>query len=280
MTWSWLDKPEQWDAVVAACRAKKVVGLDTETYGHNVKTSTPAYRAKIDVWSLALATSVLSPRGYHVARACVLPLGACLYPPMKEMLESQEILHVFHNAHHDQHAFANHGVCIGAVYDTLDSVRLLWPGMDEGYYLKPLRVNLLGKPAREGFKGKKKSKYHEAEAGLTDPLEVEYTVTKEAEVCSCGAEKCRKTERKWGDIHHKRVVLEETVKTRKEPCPIESIVPGHPRWERKLNYAGDDAADGLELYEVIQNRIATLDPKLPDLPWGDPGPFRKPALGV
>lgn len=267
MTWAWLDKAPQWDAVVKACEKKGIVGLDTETYGHNVKTSTPAYRARVDVWSLALQTSVLSPRGYHVARACVLPLEAALYPPMKGMLESKEVLHVFHNAHHDQHAFANHGIEVGLVYDTLDAVRLLWPGMDEGYYLKPLRVNLLGKSAREGFKGKKATEYREAEAGLTDSIDETYIVLKPSKVCACGEDGCRKTEKKWGALHAKTDIMEEIEKTRKVPCPIESIVPGHPRWERKLNYAGDDAADGLELYEVIQARIASLEDTLPPLPW-------------
>lgn len=268
--WQWLDKPEQWDAVVKACYAKKVVGLDTETYGHNVKTSTPAYRAKVDVWSLALQTTKLHPRGYHVARACVLPLEAALYSPMKEMLASHDVLHVFHNAHHDQHAFANHGIEVGAIFDTLDAVRLLWPGMDEGYYLKPLRVNILGKPVREGFKGKRASKTHGATEGLTDDIEVRYTVLKEVKVCACGEDGCRKTERKWGADHAKTVMNEEVEKTRMEPCPIESIVPGHVRWERKLSYAGDDAADGLELYEMVQQRIVQLEPQLPELPWETP----------
>lgn len=255
MPWQWLDSPAQWDAVVKACYAKKQVGLDTETYGHNVKTSTPAHRAKIDVWSLALATTQFSPRGYHRARACVLPLDAALYPPMKEMLESQDVLHIFHNAHHDMHSFANYGISVGAVYDTLDAVRFLWPSLDGGYYLKPVRVNLLGKPAREGF------------TELTAPIDEQYTVLKEGKLCACMVEGCRKTEKKWGEVHAKRVVMEEVVKTRKVPCPIESIVPGHPRWERKLDYAGDDAADGLELYEVIQARLDYLNNRLPPLPW-------------
>lgn len=265
MTWAYLDKPEQWDAVVKACYEKKIVGIDTETYGHNVKTSTPAYRAKVDVWSLALFTTKLHPRGYHVARACVLPLEAALYGPMKGMLESQEVLHVFHNAHHDQHSLANHGIEIGAVFDTLDAVRLLWPGMDEGYALKPLRSSILGKPVREGFKKKGK----DGSPGLTDPLEVKYTVLREVKVCACSVDGCRKTEKKWGADHHKTLVNEEVEKVRKEECPIESIVPGHVRWTRKLDYAGDDAADGLELYEMVQQRINTLEPQLPQLPWDD-----------
>lgn len=256
--WKYLDKPSEWDGVVEAVRRLRRVGLDTETYGHNVKTSTPAYRAKIDVWSLALSTSQLSPRGYRVARACVLPLEAALYPPMKEMLESPDILHVFHNAHHDQHAFANYGIQVGWTFDTLDAVRLLWPGLDEGYSLKPLRVNILGKVTREGFKE------------LTSSIEVAYTTTREAKVCACGEDKCRKTAKKWGAVHAKTVMLEEVEKTRKEPCPIESIVPGHVRWLRKLEYAGDDAADGLEIYDMIQRRIAEIEPKLPNLPWEIP----------
>lgn len=261
--WKWLDKPEQWDPVIKSCYQRGVMGCDTETYGHNVKTSTPAFRAKIDVWSLALSTPKLSPRGYHIARACVLPLEAALYGPMREMLESDKVLHVFHNAHHDQHAFANHGIELGAVYDTLDAVRLLWPGMDEGYYLKPLRANLLGKPAREGFKKKGKN----GDPGLTDPLETQVVTAKQVKVCSCGNDKCRKSEEKWGDEHSKEMVPVYTTKTVKVPCPIESIVPGHPRWLRKLNYAGDDAVDGLELYELIQMRIQQQDKLLPDLPW-------------
>jgi hypothetical protein len=259
--WKYLDQPEQWDAVVKACLEKKVVGLDTETYGHNVKTSTPAFRAKIDVWSLALSTSQLSPRGYHLARACVLPLEAAHYPPMKDMLESFEVLHVFHNAHHDQHAFANHDVCIGAVFDTLDAVRLAWPGLDCGYALKPLRVHLLGKSDRTRFKS---TKTH-TDLGLTDPIVVEYQVEAETKICACGVEKCRK--RKG---HEKSIVKHWVTKTRKEPCPIEGIGPGHARWQMKVDYAGDDAADGLELYELVLKRLRETEPKLPNLPWEIP----------
>lgn len=268
--WKYLDKPEQWDAVVKACYEKKVVGLDTETYGHNVKDSTPAYRAKIDVWSLALSTSQLSPRGYHLARACVLPLEAASYKPMKDMLESFEVLHVFHNAHHDQHAFANHGIVVGTVFDTLDAVRLAYPGLACGYSLKPLRIELLGKQDRIHFKSTKKQLKEEGSVNLTDPIDVEYQVEVEARICACGAEKCRKTEKKWGAVHAKSTLTHWVTKTRKEPCPIESIGPGHVRFQMKVDYAGDDAADGLELYELVMKRIKELEPKLPGLPWEIP----------
>jgi hypothetical protein len=262
----YLDTPEQWDKVVAACYQRGIIGCDTETYGHNVKESTPAFRAKIDVWSLALATTQVHPRGYHIARACVMPLEAALYPPMKDMLESQQVLHVFHHAHHDQHSFANHGINLGLVYDTLDAVRLLWPGKDEGYTLKSLRVWLLGKELRESFK-MKKHKDGSFEAGLTDPQEINELYTREVKVCSCGKEGCRLTEKKWGPAHAKEFISETRTRVVKVPCPIESIKPGHVRWQRKRDYAGDDAADGLELYELVTQRILSLDSSLPALPW-------------
>lgn len=249
----YLDKPEQWEAVALAIRARGIVGVDTETYGHNVKTSTPAFRAKIDVWSVALRTEELDPRGYHRCRACVLPVAAL--SALGGVLADPAVLKVFHNAHHDQHAFANHGVLVSGVYDTLDAVRLMWPGNDLGYRLKSLRVGLLGKPEREGFKE------------LTSPLDVSTVLRELGQSCACGNPKCRKTERIWGDVHAKTEIVLEKVKVHKEPCPIESITPGHERWSRKLEYAGDDAVDALELHELCENRTVSLMSKLPELPW-------------
>lgn len=249
----YLDKPEQWEAVARAVRARGIMGCDTETYGHNVKTSTPAFRAKIDVWSLALRTEELDPRGYHRCRACVLPVAAL--DVLAPVLCDASVVKVFHNAHHDQHALLNHGVTVSNVYDTLDAVRLLWPGNDLGYRLKSLRVGLLGKPEREGFKE------------LTAPRDVSVVSYIEGQTCACGNSKCRKTERIWGDVHAKTPTVLEKIKTHKEPCPIESIIPGHERWLRKLDYAGDDAVDALELYELCENRTVSLMGKLPELPW-------------
>lgn len=249
--WKWSDDPETWEKIASACRARGILGCDTETYGHNVKESTPAYRASIDVWSLSLSTGVLHPYGYHIARACVLPLSAAQHPALGAVLASPDIIKVFHNAHHDQHAFANHGIRLGRVYDTLDAVRLMWPGRDGGYSLKPLRVGLLGKPAREGFKE------------LTEPQEEEYSVEREVKACVCGVPKCRKSKAP----HGRTTAIEHLLRTRKVACPIESILPGHARWDRKLDYAGDDAADALELYELIQAKARTLETALPDLPW-------------
>jgi len=255
MAWKWLQKPSEWAAVAEAIRTQGIMGCDTETFGHNVKTSTPAFRASIDVWSLALRTVDLHPYGYHIARACVLPAAAAEYPALKSILEDPRILKVFHNAHHDEHAFANHGIHLAGVYDTLETIRLYYPeraGVGAGgYRLKPLRFALLGKPEREGFKE------------LTSPQEESYEVQKEVGCCVCGVPKCKKRK----EPHGRTVRIDTHIKVRKIPCPIEGIIPGHPRWERKLDYAGDDAADALELYEMCTQRGIMLESKLPELPW-------------
>lgn len=265
MTTSWLDTPAQWEAAAEAALRAGVMGLDTETYGHDVKTSSPAHRASIDVWSIALATSTLSPRGYHVARGAVLPAVAIDHPAWRRVLTSGEVLLVLHNAGHDRHALDNRGVPLGRLYDTLEAARLLWPGR-MSYALKPLRVDLLGKQGRELFK--------ELTAPEKRMVPVDVVRHKDVTLCSCGTPGCKKKKA------HKKAPWEEhtKTKTRQEwtdqvlrertfPVGIETIVPGHPRFKRKLDYAGDDAVDGLELYELCVQRAAYLDTKLPRLPW-------------
>ena len=148
------------------------------------------------------------------------------------------------------------GIELANVFDTLDMARLAWPGMGN-YSIKPLRVVLLGKPEREGFKD------------LTEPDSVveQYTKDVVTKRCECGAVPCHK---RTTAVGHKRLeVIMPEIKERmvKVAVPIEAIVPGHPRFARKVDYAGDDAADGLELRELGLARLARLEAQLPELPW-------------
>lgn len=167
------------------------------------------------------------------------------------------MLCVLHNERHDRHALENAGVSLARTYDTLEAVRLLWPGR-QGYTLKSLAHELLGKPKRELFKALTE---HEKR-----PVRVMVQRKLEMTVCSCGVPKCRK---KKGHEKHKEIKEweDEVVKEKWFDVPIESIVPGHPRFERKLEYAGADAVDALELYELCQQRAAWMEAHLPRMPW-------------
>jgi CDGSH-type Zn-finger protein len=257
---AYLDQPAQWDALTEAALRKGVMGLDTETYGHNVRESSPAFRAKIDVWSVALQSDELAPIGYHRARGAVLPASALDHPGLRRVLTGGEVLLVLHNAGHDQHSMANHGVELAPVYDTLEATRLLWPRLGL-YTLKMLRQTILGKAARESFK----------ELTAPEKREVKEQVErhKGVHVCSCGVVKCKKKKPDGAHIKTEATVtwLEEVTKLRTFNVPIESIGPGHPRFLRKIEYAADDAVDAVELREMCDKRAAYLDAKLPGLPW-------------
>lgn len=226
------------------------MGWDTETYGHDVKTSSPAFRAVVDVWSLALRTPEVSPRGYHMARGCVLPREALERGPLRAVLQDPGVVKVAHNARHDLHAAENHGVIVRGVRDTLETARLVWPARDGeriSYNLKALRVSVLGKDGRDGFKA------------LTAPST--RTIQVPCRRCVCGDPGCRRRK-----APHSQVETTKD-KTVNEPCPIEAITPGHPRWAAKLAYAAEDAVDALELAEVEDFRLGELAARLPELPW-------------
>lgn len=202
-------------------------GLDTETYGHNVRESSPAHRARVDVWSVGFPTPNLAPRGFHKYVGYVLPEAALQDPGIRAWLGRGRF--VLHNAGHDRHALARYGIALTDVVDTLERARLLWPGRTT-YGLKALRVDLLGKAGRDGYKW------------LTRPEEVVVGVVQS------GPNKGR-----W--------------KMKKVACPMEEIGPGHERWEDKVYYAAEDAVDAPELAEVCDLREAELARRLPVSPW-------------
>lgn len=144
----YLDTPEEWDRLGLDSHPEMWMGLDSETDGHDVKESSPAHRARIDVFSVGLATGRVAPRGYEVYEGYVLPERALWYEPIRRGLH--EGRWVLHNSNHDRHALKRYGIELTRVYDTLEACRLLWPG-HFGYGLKKLRGDLLGKSERDGY---------------------------------------------------------------------------------------------------------------------------------
>lgn len=255
MTAAYLDKPEQWDKLIEHAYKTKLMGLDSETYGHNVKESTPAYRAKIHVWSVAFENGVLHPRGYIGARGAVLPVDALSYPAIRAMLADKSVIKPAHNGHHDQHAFENHGIIIGGMEDTLDLARLAWPerALDKrlGFQLKSLEVDVLGIPERHKYKDIVNDK-------------VTLSIWKLSKHCRCGIKGCK---RRLKPDHEKVADLVETFQEKKVLYALETIVSGHKKWLDFLEYAASDAIGSLCLRQVAWKKIAQLEGRLPPLPW-------------
>lgn len=249
---AYLDTMEQWDAAVAAARRAGIVGLDTETYGHDVRESSPAHRAAIHVWSIALRTGDFDARGYHRARGAVLPAAALDHQPWVDLIGDESVLKVLHNAPHDAHALANRGVKLRGWVDTLELARLVYPGRLGGYDLKNMQMEVLGKPPREKFK--------DVFGTVVFTEKVELGPCLMTEGCRPDRASCRLRSNGHG--------RQRTTTSTSRPgplIPLETVFPGHERWNRLVEYAGADAVDSLELEEVMRRRTDRV--VRPPVPW-------------
>lgn len=250
---TYLDTPAQWDELVELCRTAGAIGLDSEFYGVDPSKQSCVGRSRIHVFSIAIRTERLSPLGFHYCRGWMLPVGALAHPPVVALLEGVGVLKYIHNQSVDHHSFANHGIQVGGGVNTLGWVRWTHPGLVNTpgrFKLKTLMNSLLRRNPVCSFK--QLVTYERTE--IVTKLRAE-----ERSECSCGVDGCRK--RKG---HKKRKWLEEVEVSREkiveDRYPLESIVPGHPRWDLLLRYAIDDAVAALQIAELAEAM-------------GDPAPY-------
>lgn len=157
------------------------------------------------------------------------------------MLEDPLVFKVAHNAPHDVHSCANHGVVVRGCRDSLPRARIVYTD-EPRHGLKSLCSKV----------GRTLTPYKDVLAGMVDK-------TFMAKQCECGAFKCLK--RKAG---HETKSLVEVVRSVPGVIPLESVVPGHPTWEALVAYAAEDAVTALELWEAMD----TVPPiQLPEVPW-------------
>lgn len=256
----YLDTPAQWDKLVKLIRKQRVIGLDTEFYGLDIKKESCVLRAKIHVWSIALRTKVFDARGYTKAAGFVLPVSALDHQGIRDVLECPLIVKAVHNQPVDSHAFSNHGLNLKGGVNTLNLARWCWPEMNKvpGYTLKSLMNTKLGRDPVCTFKQLLAYEY-------TEPVATYRKVKKN--VYSCGIAGCRKR-----NHHTKSVEVEivEGIRERKVRAEyaLETIVPGHPRWNLLVEYAGEDAIAALEMLELLER----AEPPAPYVyPSGGPG---------
>lgn len=245
---TYLATQAEWNRAAAYAQRCKLLGLDSETYGHNVKLTSPAYRASIHVWSIAFLTPELASRGHHVARGAVLPFEAL--SSFKNVLEDPTVTKVAHNARHDIHSLENHGIRCQGTIDTLDLARLAYPhrSLDHqlGFGLKALARDILGREARDEF---------------NDIVDEQVPVTKK--ICECGEAGCKLRNPRGAVTHAKREVPTGETTRREMAYPLETIVPGHPRWLRLVEYAAQDAVDALEFHDLATRRLPSVSRSLP-----------------
>jgi DNA polymerase I-like protein with 3'-5' exonuclease and polymerase domains len=237
----YLASPDEWRALAARMHRARVVGLDTEFYGLDVRKQSTVGLARVHVWSVAIRLRSASPLGFHHCAGFVLPAAALQDPSLRAVLEDPTITKCVHNQSVDDHAIHNHGVDLRGCVNTLNLARWAWPG-HVSYRLKPLMQSRLH---REPI-----CEYADV-VGDTRTVAVTRTRNRKITVCSCGTPGCRLRK---GHERRREVVTEEitTYESFEIPLPLQTIVPGHPRWELLVRYAAEDAVAAVQVWELCR----------------------------
>lgn len=207
----------------------------------------------------------------------MLPRAALDHPALKAVLEDPAVTKCVHNQAVDDHALHNEGVGLAGCVNTLGLSRWAWPELvaEGGFGLKNLMaVKLHRNPICE---------YEDV---VNDVRTVTLTRARQRWVtkCSCGDPGCRLRKARecvecggdgtldtfgsdrpvtcrWcsgaGAILHDKTreqVTEEYTLEKQEKFqhPLESIVPGHPRWDLLVKYAAEDAVAALEVEDLAR----------------------------
>jgi len=255
---TYLGHPADWESLGRRLlECKEVCGVDTEEIGCDPENDTAVDCSRLILWSVGIPDGRHRPRGYREADGFVLPPAALDEPLLREWLEGAEYTKVLHNARFDRHTFANAGVDLRGVVDTVDIYRVICPGR-ERWGLKFLVPDILGVEVYGAFN----SLFSEA-------IIKESTKTKKAYVCVSHGD--QDGYRKYCEVCDEEVVVvERTTVVRKElktrrKVPLHEIcgVPvletngrmeirpnEHPLWTTLVDYAGADAVWAAQLWQA------------------------------
>lgn len=244
------------DACSRAFERDEAIGLDTEFYDVEVGKQSCVARARLHLLSIAVARHPveLSPRGFPIADSAVFTRDALGNAALLRLLAGPGRKAV-HNLPVDAHTLENEGVRLGDGVNTLDLSRYTWPdrARGPGFGLDVLGMDFCGAGKLSSFEE------------IFSETVTEYTSRfKRVIACECGAKPCRKRASTPGHARLDNMVETRTAKEVVKEIPLNSVVPGHPRWEAALAYSAQDAILALAIYNLC-TRI--LREKQVEVPW-------------
>lgn len=192
--------------------------------------------------------------------SAVFPVDALQRPSVRRWLEDPDSVKVGLNSPVDIHATEHTaGTQVAGVVDLLSSARWCWPSRvapGPGYSLDALGSDILGRPKADSF---------EEVLGEPNVVSVRRKSTTTRNVCECGSSPCRKRK---GPGHTRSVVKEveewyEDVVRGTRLIPLETVVPGHPRFERLVKYSGVDSELAAELDQVLLRELGKRQVAVP-----------------
>lgn len=218
-----------------------IAGLDTEFYGCDITKESPVGRSICHVFSVAVPSGALLPRGYNEAESWVFAGSLLTCASVKEWLEDARYQKPVHNQPVDHHTIRNHGVNLRGAINTLAMARFWWPhrAKREGFDLDSLGTDFCGVGKTESFDGL---------LGY-DAIDIrEHLVWKKR--CACGVLSCMKKKAPHDEKVPEEVMAEWKAKVRRH-IPLTDLNPGHPLWARYLAYAAWDAVLALWIYQLM-----------------------------
>lgn len=232
--------------VVSAIRGADIVGLDTEFTGVEIGKQSCAARARVHIWSVAVPRREITPRGVRLSEPAVLPASALTHAEVKAWLEDENARKAVHNLPVDAHALRGAGIDLRGGINTLSLSRWAWPerARGAGFTLDSLGRDFLGVGKLSTFQEIFTEEY------------VEYTVrNKRITYCECGASPCRKRATTQGHRRLERIEEIRTEKVLEREIPLDTVVPGHEKWDSALAYAAQDAVLALGVFEKATNAM-------------------------
>ena len=229
------------------CRYK-VAGLDTEFYGCDVTAESTVGKSVCHVFSVAIPTGPLLPRGFNEATSFVFAGSLLTHPSVRAWLEDPTFKKPVHNQPVDAHTIRNAGVKLRGGINTLEMARFIYPerAKRRGFGLDALGQDLCGVGKTEDFDD------------LLGYDGVEYrNVELTKKRCGCGELGCRKR----SGIHlikiEEQVWTTQAYKVRKI-IPMTELYVGHRLWERYVAYAAWDAVLALWVFQImLRDGLAT-----------------------
>ena len=207
----------------------------------DITKESPVGRSICHVFSVAVPSGELTPRGFNEAQSWVFPGKLLTHEPIRAWLEDKTCKKLVHNQPVDDHTLANHGVRLRGGVNTLELARFVAPerAKGRGFDLDSLGCDYCGAGKTESF---------DSLLGFDDKEPYQSEVLKRR--CECGALSC--TKKRAGHIEKwpERVEVTQLKKVRRH-IPLTDLHPGHPLWARYLAYAAWDAVLALWIYQIF-----------------------------
>lgn len=243
----YVETKERADEALTEILKYKDSGLDTEFYGCDITKESPVGRSICHVFSVAVPSGPLLPRGFNDTKSWVFSADLLQHPGIKAWLENEQYRKAVHNQPVDHHTLRNHGVSLKGGCNTLAMARFWYPARAkrEGFDLDSLGRDFCGAGKTESF---------DDLLGY-DAVEVrEHEVTKKR--CECGVLGCTKKKMGADFVCHtiktpERVIAPYNVKVRRH-LPLVELHPGHSLWARYLAYAAWDAVLALWILQLME----------------------------